>query len=156
MTPLGFWHPAQLIATWFGVGLSPVAPGTAGSLAALPFAWAIERWVGKPGLAIAGALLFGLGNWASGLYAARAGRVDPGEVCVDEVAAMWIVIALLPSTILGYALGFLAFRAADILKPWPANRADRAVKGGLGIMLDDLLVVPHAAALSWLILWVIR
>jgi phosphatidylglycerophosphatase A len=155
MSPLGFWHPATLIATWFGVGLSPVAPGTMGSLAALPFAWAIERWLGNPGLGLAGVALFALGIWASGVYAGRAGRVDPGEVCVDEVAAMWIVLALLPMSLIGYGLGFLAFRAADIAKPWPANLADRHVHGGLGIMLDDVLVVPHAALVSWLVLWVI-
>jgi phosphatidylglycerophosphatase A len=155
MSRLGLWHPAALIATWFGAGLVPVAPGTAGSLAALPFAWAIDRWLGKPSLAVAGALLFLIGIWASGLYAERMGIADPGEVCVDEVAAMWIMAALLPLSIVGYAIGFLAFRAADILKPWPANVADRKIKGGLGIMLDDILVLPHATLVSWLLLWII-
>jgi len=71
---------ASLIATWFGAGLVPVAPGTVGSLAALPFAWAIDRTFGKPALGLAGALLFLIGIWASGHYAERTGVADPAEV----------------------------------------------------------------------------
>jgi phosphatidylglycerophosphatase A len=156
MSRMAFPHPATWIATWFGAGLAPVAPGTVGSLAALPFAWAIDRSLGKPALALAGGLLFLVGLWASGHYAERTGIADPPEVCVDEVAAIWILLALLPMSLIGYVLGFIAFRAADILKPWPANLADRHVQGGFGIMLDDLLVVPHAWIACRLILWVVE
>ena len=156
MSRLPLAHPASVIATWFGAGLVPIAPGTVGTLAALPFAWALDRFLGKPALAIAGILLFIIGVWASGLYADRSGVADPGEVCVDEVVAMWIVIALLPMTVLAYGLGFLAFRAADVFKPWPANVIDRTVRGGVGIMLDDVAVVPHAVVAAWAILWLVQ
>ncbi|MBI1778839.1 MAG: phosphatidylglycerophosphatase A [Proteobacteria bacterium] len=156
MKELGFWHPATLIATWFGVGLIPLAPGTWGSLAALPFAWAIERSFGAPALLAAGVGVFLIGVWATDLFAKRSGMADPPQACVDEVAAMWLVLASLPQTLLGYALGFCAFRAADILKPWPVSLVDRQVTGGLGIMLDDAVAALYAIGAARLVLWIMK
>ena len=139
-------HPAALLATWFGVGLLPKAPGTWGSLAALPFAWVIAMLAGAPGLLLAALLVFLLGCWAAGTVA-RAGDVqDPGAIVIDEVAGQWLVLAAAPRDLLAYAAGFILFRIADIAKPWPASWADRKVHGGFGIMLDDVLAALYAGA----------
>ncbi|MBV9521937.1 MAG: phosphatidylglycerophosphatase A [Alphaproteobacteria bacterium] len=144
-------HPAVLLATWFGAGLLPKAPGTWGSLAALPFAWLIAWLAGQTGLFIATLLVFLLGWWAAAAVCRAGGARDPGAVVIDEVAGQWLVLAAAPRTLLFYAAGFLFFRIADILKPWPASWADRAMHGGLGIMLDDVVAAAYAGAALLLI-----
>ncbi len=143
---LAFWHPAALLATWFGTGLLPWAPGTWGSLAALPFAWIIHSVSGPVGLAAAAGLVFIAGLWASALFARHAGEEDPGAVVIDEVAGQWLVLVVVVPDIYLYAAGFLLFRAADIVKPWPVSWAERALKGGAAIMVDDVLAAVYAAA----------
>jgi len=138
--------PAGLIATFFGVGLLPRAPGTWGSLAALPFAWLIQQYLGRDALALAIILLFAAGCWAAGRHAATLGGGDPGEVVIDEVAGQWLTLLFVPADWRLYALGFVLFRLADILKPWPVNLADQAIGGGLGIMIDDVLAAGYAMA----------
>ena len=150
---LPFFHPASLIATWFGSGLVRPASGTWGSLAALPFGAALV-WLGGPWLlAAATALAFALGLWASGLYAAAHETSDPGDVVIDEVVGQWI--ALLPFTLepLAYLVAFLSFRVFDIAKPWPANWCDRRLKGALGIMADDVVAGAYAALLTYGVLY---
>jgi phosphatidylglycerophosphatase A len=136
----------MLLATWFGVGLIPAAPGTWGSLAALPFAWAIVNLWGALGLAIAVSLIFTTGCWAAGAVAREGGIADPGAVVVDEVAGQWLVLLAAPFDPAAWALAFLLFRLFDIWKPWPVRWADRRVKGGFGIMLDDVLAAVYAVA----------
>lgn len=148
--PLGFSHPAALIATWFGVGHLPRMPGTWGSLAALPFAWALATAGGPWALIVAAALVFALGCWAAGTYARAAGVADPQTIVVDEVAAQWLVLAAAPIDPYWYAAGFMLFRAADITKPWPASWLDAHVGGGIGIMLDDIAAAAYALAGLWL------
>ena len=149
---LPFWHPACLLATWFGAGLLPKAPGTWGSLAALPFAWVIHARLGLIGLAAATAGLFVVGWWAASVYAGRShGGPDPGPVVIDEVAGQWLTLLAAPLDWRFYAAGFLLFRAADIWKPWPVRWADRRLKGGLGVMLDDALAAAYAAAALYLL-----
>lgn len=148
------WHPAFLIATWFGSGLLPKAPGTWGSLAALPFAWGLSRLGGSPLLLAASLICFVVGWWASSIYVARTDAEDPGEVVIDEVAGQWLVLAAAPTDLILYVIGFALFRALDITKPWPARWADRHVHGGLGIMLDDMLAAAYGAAVIAVIaLW---
>jgi phosphatidylglycerophosphatase A len=142
-------RPHVLLATWFGTGLLPKAPGTWGSLAALPFAWAIQDVWGAVGLVVAAALLFLAGWWASALYVRGTQMGDPGEIVIDEVAAQWLVLAAGPLSLPYYALAFALFRAADILKPFPANWADRRLHGGLGVMADDILAAPYAMVVLW-------
>jgi phosphatidylglycerophosphatase A len=136
-----------LVATWFGAGLLPITPGTWGSLAALPFAWAIRSHLGSTGLAIATVIAFTIGWWAAATVAKASAIEDPGAVVIDEVAAQWLVLLPAPLDPLAYALAFLLFRFFDIWKPWPVRWADRHVKGGIGIMLDDLLAGVYAVAL---------
>lgn len=147
--PLGLAHPAALIATWFGVGLLPRMPGTWGSLAALPLAWVIAVAGGPWLLAGASALVFVLGCWAAGVYAEASGAADPQSIVVDEVAAQWLVLAAVPLDPAWYAAGFVFFRAADILKPWPVGWLDAHVQGGFGIMLDDAAAAAYALAGLW-------
>lgn len=143
----GLSNPAVLLATWFGAGYLPKAPGTWGSLAALPFAWLIHGQFGWPGLALATVGVFFIGIWCSTVYIGLSGADDPGPVVIDEVAGQWLVlIAVTPEPLL-YALGFVFFRIADITKPWPASWADKTVKGGFGVMLDDILAAIYAGLL---------
>lgn len=142
-------HPAFLISTWFGSGLLPIAPGTWGSAAALPFAWVILELGGMAGLAIATLLISLVGWWAADVYVRRNQIEDPGEIVVDEVAGQWLVLLAVPpglslsDTLILYGIAFLIFRLVDITKPWPARWADRHVKGGFGVMLDDLLAAAY-------------
>ena len=147
---LVFRHPAVLVATWFGTGLLPKAPGTWGSLAALPFAWAIQKGGGTTALAIAAAGLFVIGVWASAVYVRHAGGGDPAAVVVDEVVGQWLVLLAASPDLIHYAAGFVLFRVADILKPWPVSWADREVEGGTGVMLDDVLAAVYAGAALYL------
>ena len=151
-------NPAVLLATWFGSGLLPKAPGTWGSLAALPLAWLIQTATGWMGLAIGVLVVFGIGIWAANGYTARLGGDDPGPVVIDEVAGQWLsllpaayFVPLSPDLAL-YGAAFLLFRLADIFKPWPVSWADSTIKGGLGIMLDDILAAVYAGLALTLII----
>jgi phosphatidylglycerophosphatase A len=148
---MGLWHPAALIGTWFGAGLLPLAPGTWGSLAALPFAWLVQRWYGGFGLAVATVLITVVGIWASDVLIRHLGREDPGLVVVDEVAGMFLTLIAAPQTWWAYAIGFVLFRAADIVKPFPAGWCDTRLHGGLGAMLDDVAAALWSLAAMWLI-----
>lgn len=150
---------ARLVATWFGTGHLPKAPGTWGSLAAIPLVWLLHMaggfWLVLPATLVVTAI----GWWATARYLAETGRADPPEVVVDEVAGM--MVALWPLSLglthagteahvfpwPGWVLGFLLFRAFDILKPGPIGWADRQ-GGAFGVMTDDLLAGLATAVLA--------
>jgi len=140
-------HPAALIATWFGAGLLPLAPGSWGSLAALPCAWAICALAGHAALAAAAVLAFAAGCWAAAEVAHASGHQDPGFIVIDEVAAQWLVLLAAPLDWRAYLAAFLLFRVFDIAKPWPARAIERRIAGGLGIMLDDIAAAFYAILL---------
>jgi phosphatidylglycerophosphatase A len=146
-TGLSALHPASLAATWFGAGLLPKAPGTWGSLAALPFAWGLMAAGGPLLLLAAIVICFGLGWWASSVYVRLTGTEDPGEVVIDEVVGQWLVLLAAPLDPLSYLAAFILFRLFDIRKPWPVCWADRQIGGGLGIMLDDILAAGYGLGL---------
>ncbi len=148
-SPLSPWHPISLLATWFGAGLLPKAPGTWGSLAALPLAFVIAAGAGTWGLLAAAAVATLVGVWAAGVYAARRGQADPQTVVIDEVAGQWLALVPVAQDLRLYAVAFLAFRFFDIVKVWPAGRIDRELKGGWGIMLDDVVAGLYAAAVTY-------
>ena len=140
-------HPAGWIASGFGSGLSPVAPGTAGSAVAL-IAWFALRELPVPILVAVLVLAFALGVWASNIVVAKLGIVDPGVIVWDEFVGQWIALAPLLWIAHGWRwilAAFLLFRLFDIWKPWPVSWADRTVKGGLGVMLDDVFAGIYAA-----------
>ena len=148
-------HPIALLATWFGSGLLPKAPGTWGSLAALPFAYGIYLWTGTFGLVVATVLVFVIGVWASGRYANAKENSDPGEVVIDEVAGQWLALIPAIGILWYYPVAFVAFRIFDILKPWPVGWLDRHLKGGLGIMADDIAAGIYAALVCWAVQWIV-
>ncbi len=131
--------PAMMVATVGGIGLLPFAPGTWGSLIALPLGWLLHGWAGPLAVVLAMVVIFFAGWWASEALSRRGDDHDPGYIVIDEVAGQLLVLAVIPPDPLLYAVGFVLFRLFDILKPAFIGWADRAVKGGLGVMLDDLL-----------------
>jgi len=146
-------HPGVLLATWFGAGYLPKAPGTWGSLAALPFAWMLVKTGGL--WALGGGILgvFIVGLWASRDYMNRTGDHDPGAIVIDEVAGQWIVLLVAPLDPLTYGLGFALFRLFDIFKPWPISWADKSLGGAWGVMVDDVLAGVFGGGVLFLILW---
>ena len=145
-------HPAYLIATWFGAGNLPIAPGTWGSAAAVILAWFIVTLWGPIALIAATVIVTVVGIWAAEVYCRHSPDSDPGPVVVDEVAGQWITLLAVPADLVFYVIGFFLFRLADIVKPWPASWADSKVPGGLGVMLDDVFAGIYAALVLFL-LW---
>jgi phosphatidylglycerophosphatase A len=145
---LPFLHPISLLATWFGAGRMPKIPGTMGTLAALPFAWAIASAGGAMALVAASLLLFIIGVPVSERYM-RVNRTeqDPGEIVIDEVAAVWLLLAILPHSLAAYAFGFVVFRFFDMYKPWPVSLIDDRILGGFGVMVDDYAAAVYPLAL---------
>jgi phosphatidylglycerophosphatase A len=145
--------PAVLVATWCGLGLSPVAPGTVGSLGAFPVLWLTSQLPWLWGLALVLGL-FVLGIAVSERIERTRGGHDHGAIVIDEVVGQWLTIALPMYLLPGWltwteaaVIGFLLFRLFDIAKPPPIGGLDRRVSGGLGVMLDDLVAGVMAAAL---------
>lgn len=131
-------------ATWFFSGKSPKAPGTAGSLAALPFGWLIWFYGGNEALIIASVIIFAIGVWAAHQYSHLLGIHDAGEIVIDEVVGQWMCLLVVPLSaawgdLVWLVTAFVAFRVFDIAKPWPIRWVDRRVGGGFGIMFDDVL-----------------
>lgn len=131
---------AVTLATWFGCGLSPIAPGTVGSLAAIAIAWALHETLGWTPLHFAALAiaLTPIGIWSAGATARESGSSDPGKVVIDEVLGQWLTLA--GATALNaksWLAAFLLFRLFDIWKPFPMRRLER-LHGGTGIIADDL------------------
>ena len=139
---------AILLATFFGAGYSPFAPGTAGSLAAI--AIAIPLHLAPWEFAVLAALLFAPAVWAADVTARTLKLKDPGVVVVDEVIGQWIALAGAPTlTWKAYLSAFLLFRLFDIWKPPPVRQLE-ALPGGLGINADDVMAGIYAALVLWL------
>lgn len=129
---------AVFIATFGYVGYFPIAPGTAGSLAALGL-YALVRWSGSSALELLAILVvFAVGIWASTATERALNRKDPGPVVIDEVLGMQITLAFMPLSWWGIFAGFLIFRVLDVIKPFPAGRLEH-LPSGLGIMADDAM-----------------
>lgn len=137
---------AALLATVFGVGRAPVAPGTVASAAALPFAWLILWKFGPAALFVASLAAYLAGVWSTGVYARAAGKDDPSECVIDEVAGQWLACAAAPLSLAGFAAAFVLFRIFDITKLWPVS-AGEELPGGWGIMTDDMIAGALAAGL---------
>jgi phosphatidylglycerophosphatase A len=128
---------SEAIATLFGIGRAPVAPGTVASLVALILAWPIALYEGRFALLFAGIAASAIGAWAGEHYAHDTKQADPSECVVDELAGQWIACAFAPVSFLAFLFAFILFRVFDILKPWPISRLEK-LSGGVGIMADDL------------------
>ena len=145
---------SRLIASGFGCGFCPVAPGTAGSLAALVLGTLLMR-LSPLALPAAIVLACGLGVWS--VHTVGAGAADPGWIVIDEFAGQWIAMLPLvpltfsPKAIAGLAASFALFRLFDIAKPGPVGWADRR-HDAVGVMADDVVAGAIAAAILWAIL----
>jgi phosphatidylglycerophosphatase A len=132
---------ALAFATVLGVGYAPVAPGTFGSAAGLLLWWLLPA---TPAVQIGViVVLFVVGSWSGSIAEKHFGRTDPGQVVVDEVMGMLITLLFIPVGWPGAILGFLIFRVADIIKPYPANRLE-SLHGGIGVMADDGMAAIYA------------
>lgn len=142
-----FRNPIHFLAFGFGSGLSPKAPGTAGTLVAVPL-YLLLDFLPLPYYVLALILSFGVGVWLCEVTSKDLGVHDHGGIVWDEFVGYWITMLVAPSGWLWVFVGFVLFRLFDILKPFPIGYVDRQVKGGLGIMVDDVL----AAVYAWLCL----
>lgn len=150
-------HPAHLVALGFGAGLSPLAPGTVGTLWAWAAFLAMQAWLPPAVLGWVVVLSLPLGWWACTVTARHLRVLDPVNIVWDEVVAFWLILWLLMPAGFAAQLGaFLLFRVLDMAKPGPIAWADRLYqgfgwRGGLGILLDDL--VAAFCALFLIALW---
>jgi len=145
---------ALAIASWFGAGLMPGAPGTFGTLMAVPLVLALNH-LGELYEGLALLLLVPTAIWASSLCERGLGRNDPPEVVVDEVAGFLLTLFLLPLSWLTLCFGFVLFRFFDIAKPFPIRWLEKRLRGGTGVVFDDLLAGIYAnLSLKLLMLWI--
>jgi len=135
----------------FGSGLSPKAPGTLGTLAAIPLYWLLSNTGASLYIAIT-FTLFLLGIHICRMTEKKIGIQDHSGIVWDEVVGLLVTMTLVTPSWLALTVGFLAFRVFDVLKPWPIRWFDRKVHGGFGIMLDDLIAGVMACATTHLIL----
>jgi len=131
-------HPAHFIALGFGTGLSPIVPGTFGTLLAFPLYAMLAQALTPLGVALTIAGLFGVGVWACGRTGRDLGVPDHGAMNWDEVVAFLAVLMFTPEGLWWQVGAFVAFRFFDMTKPPPIRHLERTVKGGLGVMLDDV------------------
>lgn len=140
----GFTGKAALaVSTWFGAGLIPGIPGTCGSLGAVLLIILLNCF-GAVYVHLFLLPVIPLAIWASDISRRLLRKEDPSEVVIDEVAGLFMTLFLIPPTWLSLAAGLLLFRFFDILKPFPVGLIDRRVKGGLGIVLDDIMAGIYA------------
>jgi phosphatidylglycerophosphatase A len=145
--------PSGLLAFGFGSGLSPFAPGTMGTVVAIPFVFALKS-LGTPGFWIALLLLFLLGIQICGHVSRKLGMHDHAGIVWDEMVGYWLAIAFVPLQWHWLLAAFVLFRFFDIYKPWPIRQLDQKVSGGFGIMIDDILaalftIIVLAVLQSW-------
>ena len=130
----------------FGSGLSPWAPGTFGTLAAVPFAIGLKL-LPAPVLWVLVPIAFLLGIYVCDEASKRLGQHDPGGIVWDEMVAYWLTVMFIPLHWAWMLAGFVLFRLFDIAKPWPIRWVEKRFGGGLGIMLDDIVAALYAMAL---------
>ena len=137
-TPTPFSNPIQFLAFGFGSGLAPKAPGTFGTLAAVPIYWFIADWslLEYSALIVVTAVL---GIWICGAASRQLNVHDHPGIVWDEFVGYWITMWAVPVDWVWILAGFVVFRVFDIAKPWPINVLDKKVAGGFGIMIDDIL-----------------
>ena len=138
-----FRHPAHFIALGGGAGLARHAPGTLGTLVALPLAWLLRNFVGDTGFVIAVCAALAGGVWAAQLTGQALGAADHGCIVIDEIAAFLLVLFLVGADPRREALAFVLFRTFDILKPPPIRALDASLKNGIGVMVDDVLAAAY-------------
>jgi phosphatidylglycerophosphatase A len=132
-----------VLATGFGVGYSPVAPGTLGTLLAIPVYYFLSN-ISSPIYEITLIGFFFLSVWISENAEIFFGKKDDQRIVIDEMIGFLITMLWVPKTILFVTIGFFLFRLFDILKPFPIRRLERGLKGGFGVVLDDVIAGVYA------------
>jgi phosphatidylglycerophosphatase A len=131
------------LATGFSVGRVPRAPGTFGTLLGIPICYALSGiGVGATALSVGALILFAV--WVAGRAERLLGQKDAACIVIDEIAGMVVALAGMSATLFNLAAGFIAFRAFDIIKPFPARQIDRQMAGGWGTVLDDVVAGAYA------------
>lgn len=140
---------ALALATGLGFGMSPVMPGTVGTVLGLPICWGLESIGTRPvPQIVASVVLLLIGIPICSVGERHFGKKDPGAVVFDEIAALPLLYIFVPFTWLSGLVGFIWFRVFDIAKPWPIKHFER-VEGGLGIMIDDTVAAVMAAVATY-------
>jgi phosphatidylglycerophosphatase A len=137
-------HIAHFIAFGGGVGLSRVAPGTAGTLAAFPLFWVLNYFLDATSFLLAIGAMFIIGIWACAVTGQALGSHDHGGMVWDEIVAFLLVLVFTPKVLIWQAFAFLLFRVFDIIKPPPIRYYDNKLRGGFGVMFDDILAAFYA------------
>jgi phosphatidylglycerophosphatase A len=140
-------RPAHFLALGFGVGLIPFAPGTFGTLLAIPIAMTLWAYTSDAGFLLAIAVLFGIGIWACAATGRALGSADHGAIVWDETVAFLLVLYFVGNEPWRIAVAFVLFRVFDILKPPPIEQFDAAQKNGFGVMGDDILAAGYTLIL---------
>lgn len=146
-------HPAHFLAFGFGSGLSPFAPGTAGTLAAFPLYWFVRPLFDQTALLFLLIAAFIAGVWFCDKTGRALGVADHGGIVWDEIVAFMLVLLFIPQTPLWFGIAFGLFRLFDIWKPFPIRYFDTRIKNGFGVMLDDLLAAGYALIILQGLLW---
>jgi phosphatidylglycerophosphatase A len=147
-----FSHPIHFLSLGFGSGLAPKAPGTFGTLLGLPLYWLISAYALNTQLVLI-LVLFLLGIYFCQVTGDALGVSDHGGIVWDEIVAMMLVLTFVPMHWFWWLLAFALFRLFDIWKPFPIRQLDANLKGGLGVMLDDLLAAIDAILILKILLW---
>jgi phosphatidylglycerophosphatase A len=137
-------HPAHFIALGFGAGLAPRAPGTFGTLVAFPVYWALATFLHPLAIAFAAIPLFFVGVWACERTGRDLGVSDHGSMVWDEIVAFLPLLAIASQDWRLQLYAFALFRLFDIWKPPPIRALERGVKGGMGVMIDDVVAAFYA------------
>jgi phosphatidylglycerophosphatase A len=145
-------HPAHFVALGLGTGLAPVAPGTVGTLLAYPLFYVLAPHFEVPGMLGLIALFFLLGVWACELTGRAMGIADHSGMVWDEVVAMMLILLVIPAGLYWWVAAFFLFRFFDVVKPQPIRYFDQNLKGGFGVMFDDIV----AAFYTLLVLAIIQ
>ena len=145
-------HPAHFFGLGFGSGLAKKAPGTVGTLVALPLAWMIMIYPPLIQLLLIAAL-FGVGITICSITGKNLGVADHGSIVWDEIVAMMLVLTFTPNKWQWWLTAFLLFRLFDIWKPYPIRQFDAKLKNGFGVMFDDLLAAIYALICLKVLIW---
>jgi len=137
-------RPYSILACGFGTGAAPYAPGTFGTLAALPFYWLMHD-LSLYWYLLGCVILFVIGVWICERTSRDLGEHDHGGIVWDEIVGYLVTMTMAPTGWIWWVVGFLLFRLFDITKPWPIRMLDQRVHGGFGIMIDDVLAGIYAA-----------
>jgi phosphatidylglycerophosphatase A len=138
-----FGHPAHFIAFGFGAGLSRFAPGTAGTLVGFPLYWMTGPYYSPWEMLALITVLFAIGVWACDITGRNLGISDHGGMCWDEIVAFLLILEVAPDEPWWQAAAFFLFRIFDVVKPSPIRELEKRMKGGFGVMFDDILAAGY-------------